>query len=109
MNVITNTTVLSNFAAISQLDLLRQLYGAIYIPTEVYEEIRGGLEEGYRFYAGIDQLIHPFVEKGWIRLTGVTDEPNCDSWVNYPDVCIREKPRVWRLRNTVTGYCSPMT
>jgi predicted nucleic acid-binding protein len=75
MNVITNTTVLSNFAAIGQLDLLRQLYGTIYIPTEVYEEIRGGLEEGYRFYAGIDQLIHPFVEEGWIRLTGVTDEP----------------------------------
>ncbi|MBC8492779.1 MAG: hypothetical protein H8D43_03255 [Chloroflexi bacterium] len=41
MNVITNTTVLSNFAAIDQLDLLRQLYGVVYIPTEVYEaEVR---------------------------------------------------------------------
>ena len=74
MNIITNTTVLSNFAAIGQLDLLRQLYGAVYIPTEVYEEVQAGLEEGYRFYAGMDQLIHPFVEKGWIRLTSVTGE-----------------------------------
>lgn len=74
MTVITNTTVLSNFAVIGQLDLLRQLYGTIHIPTEVYEEIRVGLEEGYQFYAGIDQLIHPFVEKGWIRLTSVTGE-----------------------------------
>jgi predicted nucleic acid-binding protein len=74
MNVIANTTVLSNFAAIGKLDLLRQLYGVVYIPTEVYEEVQVGLEEGYRFYAGIDQLIYPFVNKGWMRLTGVTDE-----------------------------------
>lgn len=74
MNVISNTTVLSNFAAIGQLDLLRQLYGTIYIPTEVYGEVRDGLDEGYRFYTGIDQLVHPFVEKGWIWLTGVTGE-----------------------------------
>jgi predicted nucleic acid-binding protein len=74
MNVITNTTVLSNFAAIGQLDLLRQLYGAIYIPIEVHEEVRAGLEEGYRFYAGIDRLVYPFAKKGWIRLTSVSDE-----------------------------------
>jgi len=74
MNVITNTTVLSNFAVIGQLDLLRQLYGVIYIPIEVYEEMQAGLEEGYRFYAGMAQLIYPFVEKGWIWLTSATDE-----------------------------------
>jgi predicted nucleic acid-binding protein len=74
MSVISNTTVVSNFAAIGQLDLMRQLYGTIYIPTAVYEEIRDGLDEGYQFYAGIDQLIYPFVEKGWIWLTGVTGE-----------------------------------
>lgn len=74
MSVIINTTVLSNFAIINELDLLRQLFGTIYIPTEVYEEVQVGLEEGYHFYRGIDQLIHPFVEDGWIRLTGVADE-----------------------------------
>lgn len=74
MNVITNTTVLSNFAAIGQLNLLRQLYGVVYIPIEVYEEMQAGLEEGYRFYAGIDQLVYPFARRGWIRLTSVTGE-----------------------------------
>jgi hypothetical protein len=47
MSVIANTTVISNFASINQLDLLRRLFGALYISTEVYEEIRIGLEEGY--------------------------------------------------------------
>ena len=64
MSVITNTTVMSNFASINQLDLLRRLFGALYISTEVDEEIRIGLEEGYQFYASIDQMIHPFVHDG---------------------------------------------
>jgi predicted nucleic acid-binding protein len=74
MSVISNTTVISNFASINQLDLLRRLFGALYISTEVYEEIRIGLEEGYQFYAGIDQMIHPFVHDGWIRLTSMADQ-----------------------------------
>jgi predicted nucleic acid-binding protein len=74
MRVIANTTVVSNFASIGQLELLRRLYGEIYISTEVYEEIRAGLEEGYRFYEGIELLIHPFIEQGWIRLTSPSEE-----------------------------------
>lgn len=31
MSVISNTTVISNFASINQLDLLRRLFGALYI------------------------------------------------------------------------------
>jgi predicted nucleic acid-binding protein len=37
VSVIANTTVVSNFACIEQLDILRQLYGTIYISIEVYE------------------------------------------------------------------------
>jgi predicted nucleic acid-binding protein len=74
MSVIANTTVISNFASINQLDLLRRLFGALYISTEVYEEIRIGLEEGYQFYAGFDQMIHPFVHDRWIRLTSMADQ-----------------------------------
>lgn len=73
MSVITNTTVLSNFASINQLDLLHRLYGTLYISTEVYEEIQVGLEEGYQFYAGIDTLIFPLAEGGWIQLTSMAD------------------------------------
>ena len=74
MSVISNTTVISNFASINQLDPLRRLFGALYISTEIYEEIRIGLEEGYRFYAGIDQMIHPFVHDRWIPLTSMADQ-----------------------------------
>jgi predicted nucleic acid-binding protein len=74
MSIISNTTVLSNFAAIGQLDLLRQLYGVLYIPTEVYEEMRDGLEEGYLFYAGLERHIYPFVTEGWLWLISVTGE-----------------------------------
>lgn len=74
MSVIANTTVISNFSSINHLDLLRRLFGALYLSTEVYEEIQIGLEEGYQFYAGIDQMIHPFVHDGWIRLTSMADQ-----------------------------------
>ena len=73
MSVVSNTTVLSNFASIGQLDLLHRLHGTLYISTEVYEEIQGGLEEGYQFYRGIDTLVFPLAEEGWIHLTSMAD------------------------------------
>jgi len=73
MSVITNTTVLSNFASIDQLDLLHRLYGTLYISTEVYEEIQTGLEEGYLFYRGLDTLVFPLADEGWIQLTNMAD------------------------------------
>ena len=42
MSIISNTTVISNFASIGQLDVLRRLYQILHIPTEVYEEIAPG-------------------------------------------------------------------
>jgi predicted nucleic acid-binding protein len=72
MRVIANTTVISNFASIGQLDVLRQLFGVLAISTEVYDEIQDGLGEGYRFYEGIEQLVLPFAEEGWIHLIGMS-------------------------------------
>jgi predicted nucleic acid-binding protein len=69
MSVISNTTVLSNFAFIRQLSLLQRLYGILYIPVEVYEEITTGLAEGYSFYQDIPGLTYPFQENGWLRIT----------------------------------------
>jgi len=75
MSIISNTTVLSNFASIGQLDLLRRLYQILHIPTEVYEEISAGLEEGYLFYKDVIPVIHPFSEAGWLHLAVMeTDE-----------------------------------
>lgn len=50
MSVISNTTVLSNFASIDQVDLLQKLYTRLFMPTAVYDEIRRWLDEGYSFY-----------------------------------------------------------
>ena len=74
MRVIVNTTVISNFASIGQLDVLRQLYGALAMSTEVYDEIQAGLAEGYRFYEGIEQWVEPLAEGGWIHLTSLSHE-----------------------------------
>jgi predicted nucleic acid-binding protein len=84
MSVIANTTVISNFACINQLDLLRRLFGALYISTEVYEEIQTGLEEGYQFYTGVDLMIHPFVHDGWIRLTSMAEEAELGLYGELP-------------------------
>ena len=74
MKTLANTTVLSNFGAVDRLDLIQQLHRRLYISNEVYEEILGGLEEGYDFYAGIDAQIHPFAQEGWIELVSMVDE-----------------------------------
>ncbi len=74
MNVISNTTVISNFAAVGRLDLLRQLFNAVYLSTEVYAEIQDGLAEGHVFYAGIETHIHPLTSEGWLHLIALTGE-----------------------------------
>ena len=56
MSVISNTTVLSNFAAIDALDKLGELYKEVY--PSVYKEVERGLEEGYTFYSGIEKILH---------------------------------------------------
>ncbi len=84
MSIISNTTVLSNFATIYQLDILRQLFETIYISTEVYEEIQQGVDEGYVFYNSFDSLITPPVTAGWIRLTGMFDEYELNDFRQMP-------------------------
>lgn len=84
MSVVADTTVLSNFAGAAQLDLLRQLFGDLYLPAEVLAEIRAGLEEGYRFYEGVEALVHPMAGGGWLRLTGLRDEPELRAFGDLP-------------------------
>ncbi len=72
MTVIANTTIISNFAAVGQLDLLRTCWSAVHIPERVYDEIQNGLLQGYEFYAGIDRWVYPFSNNGWLRLTTIT-------------------------------------
>jgi uncharacterized protein len=74
MRVIVHTTVISNFASMDQLDVLRQLYGSLAMSTDVYNEIQEGLAEGYRFYEGIEQWVQPLAEGGWLHLTSLSHE-----------------------------------
>jgi predicted nucleic acid-binding protein len=74
MNAVSNTTVLSNFAGIGQLDVLQRLFGVLYISTDVYEEIAAGLASAYRFYESVEREVDPPQTGGWLRLTGLEGE-----------------------------------
>lgn len=74
MSVISNTTVISNFASISQLGVLQKLFNLLYISPEVFTEIQTGLDEGYQFYKELPQQVHLLSPVGWIRLTSMSAE-----------------------------------
>ena len=84
MSVISNTTVISNFAAINRLDILRALYKRLFISTDVYAEIQEGLDEGYNFYTRLNQCIAPLKASGWIHLTGLTSETELHYLGTFP-------------------------
>lgn len=71
MDVIVNTTVVSNYCSVGQLHLLPCLWNRLYISDQVWTEIQAGLEQGYSFYSGIEQIIYPFSEAGWLHLTAL--------------------------------------
>lgn len=66
MIVVSNTSPITNLAAISQLVLLQQLYGTIVIPQAVYDEM-----------AGVGRVVAGSVEvqtKSWIQTQQVTNK-----------------------------------
>lgn len=65
MIVVSNTSPITNLAAISQLTLLQQLYGTIVIPQAVYDEM-----------AGVGRVVAGSVEvqtKSWIQAQRVAN------------------------------------
>jgi predicted nucleic acid-binding protein len=105
MNVLVNTTVLSNFAAVGRLDLLRSLFGLLHMAQAVFEEVQAGLDEGYTFYAGLESEIHPFCEDGWLHLTMIEGEEELQLFQRLPPKLHRgeamslaiAKSRGWRF------------
>jgi len=57
MSVIINTSVFSNFATVKRLDLLRLVFGQLYLSEQVFEEIQTGLLQGYTFYTMFKFLV----------------------------------------------------
>lgn len=74
MSVIANTTIISNFASLDALNLLRKCWPNLHISEQVFTEIQTGLEQGYTFYAGVEQLLFPLAEEGWLKLTAMQNE-----------------------------------
>lgn len=75
---------MSNFAAVDRLDLLKKLLGSLYITNEVWTEILNGIEEGYEFYTGIEDQLHPLTEKGWIELVSMTSDEEYQLFLSMP-------------------------
>jgi predicted nucleic acid-binding protein len=63
---VSNTSPITNLAAIGQISILRQMYGALYIPEAVYQELRKGEYRGDH---------PPFLETAdWIQVRPVPSE-----------------------------------
>jgi|GEM_PF-3028571 predicted nucleic acid-binding protein len=56
LKVVSNTTPLLSLLKIDKLDILRALYGEIYIPKGVFDEIEAGKNKG--FYRDLSTKIY---------------------------------------------------
>jgi predicted nucleic acid-binding protein len=66
VTVVSNTSPITNLAAIGQISILRQMYGTLYIPEAVYRELREGEHRGDH---------PPFLETAdWIQVRPVPSE-----------------------------------
>jgi predicted nucleic acid-binding protein len=76
MSFIANNTVLSNFAGIGRLDILKRIFGMLRISEEVWLEVKNGLEAGY-FYQ--DETLKATRDKNaWIKIVTVDDRERPD-------------------------------
>lgn len=82
MPVIANTTIISNFAAVEQLEVLHTRFGVLHISDHVFEEVQNGLAQGYTFYENIDRQIFPFSETGWLHLVTLSTQAELQTFGN---------------------------
>jgi predicted nucleic acid-binding protein len=74
-DTIFDTTVLSNLAAVGRLDLLQARYREIAVTTiEVSDELRRGLQAGYRYLDDALQQIESVSPGGWLRIVSPESE-----------------------------------
>ena len=66
---IFDTTVLSNFAAVGRLDLLRERYrGRAFTTLDVADELRKGVNAGYAYLELVLADIDPADQESWIHV-----------------------------------------
>lgn len=65
LKVVSNTTPIISLLKLNQLDLLKQLYKQIYIPTAVFNEIEAGKDK--EFYKDLSTI-------NWINIIEIKDK-----------------------------------
>jgi len=74
--VVSNTTPLITLAIIDKLDILKELYGKVYIPNAVLEEVKAG--KGKKGYFEIDTM-------EWIIPQKITNEFSMNYLIDLDD------------------------
>jgi predicted nucleic acid-binding protein len=69
MPQVVDNTVLTNFCLLDHLDILRTLFGKVYVTYEVREEVFRGLDEGYAFMSRAEKEIGVGASS-WLELVG---------------------------------------
>lgn len=85
MSRVADNTVLSNFCLVNQLDILRTLFGKVYVTHEVREEVFRGLDEGYGFMSRAAQEISVGADS-WLELTGFETSAEEQSFREFAEV-----------------------
>ncbi len=65
LKIVSNTTPIISLLKLNRLDLLQQLYGQIFIPTAVYDEIEAGKSKKY--YKDLSTI-------DWINIVEIKDK-----------------------------------
>lgn len=84
MSRVVNNTVLVNFCLVDRLDILRTLFGKVYVTHEVREEVLRGLDEGYGFMARAEREIGVGAE-AWLELVGFDTPAEEQSFREFAD------------------------
>lgn len=84
MSVIANTAVISNWAAIGKIEVLRLLFTRLFVSTEVYEEVLAGSDDGYSFYEAVRRIVESGQPESWIQVTPVTGMPEFRTFTEGP-------------------------
>jgi predicted nucleic acid-binding protein len=71
MNVSANNTLLSNFAFVNRLNLLKDVFGKVYLTPEIQYKVEKGILEGHVFQERTKQIIET---KDWLLVTGFNQD-----------------------------------
>lgn len=84
MPVLADAMILSNFAAVDRLTLLRALFEIVHVAVSVDDEVRRGVAAGHGFLAAVEPHVYPRHSDGWLRLTNLRGDEERALWNGLP-------------------------